>query len=242
MNENNKNSESIEPKKPVKLEVPDIKKEPILIFQYNDLSGDYEELEIEEDFPLSDLLDSDFSLLFVDATNYRVWIWHGRNVTTRMKFIAARLSPKIRDQYGIAYKITAVDEGNETLAFKIMIGLEEEIDYEAIQTGPAYMGKEEDLELLEELTREKILLLLEKSGIPEGYERKMVIVKNQLFGYQELDKTYMGSVIKEKQLIPLKEKVEDGAYLAKGLIPRMLFSFNNVVLTELLAPIDDKNK
>ena len=79
-----------------------------------------------------------------------------------MKFISAKIAPNIRDQYGIAYKITAVDEGNETLAFKIMIGLEEEINYEKEQTGPAYEGTNKDLELIEELSREKILLLLEK--------------------------------------------------------------------------------
>ena len=57
----------------------------------------------------------------------------------------------------------AVDEGNESLGFKIMIGLEEEPDYVEAQTGPTYEGTEEDLELLESLSREKKLLLLEKA-------------------------------------------------------------------------------
>ncbi|KKM60496.1 hypothetical protein LCGC14_1541190, partial [marine sediment metagenome] len=87
---------------------------------------------------------------------------------------------------------------------------------------------------------EKILLLLEKSGVPEGYERKMVIVKNKIFGYKEYDKNYLGSVIREKQLFPLKEEVEDGPYLAENYIPRMLFSYNKVVLTELFQKIDGK--
>ncbi|MFX1402132.1 MAG: hypothetical protein ACFE8V_12895, partial [Promethearchaeota archaeon] len=137
-----------------------------------------------------------------------------------------------------AFKITAVDQDNETIAFKVMIGLEEEIDYEIAQTGPAYEGTKEDLELLESLSREKILLLLEKAGLPEGYERKMVIVKNKLFGYKEYERNYLGSVIKEKQLFPLKEEVEDGAYLAENYVPRMLLSYNNVVLTELLQKVD----
>jgi hypothetical protein len=125
-----------------------------------------------------------------------------------------------------------------------MLGLEEEIDYETVQTGPAYEGTEEDLELLESLSREKILLILEKAGLPEGYERKMVIVKNKLFGYKEYDRNYLGSVIKEKQLFPLKEEVEDGAYLAENYVPRMLLSYNNVILTELLekVEIDDSIK
>jgi len=67
----------------------------------------------------------------------------------------------------------------------------------------------------------------------------MVIVKNKIYGYKEYDRNYLDSVIKEKQLFPLREEVEDGSYLAENYIPRMLFSYNNVVLTELLKKKDD---
>ncbi|MFW9942073.1 MAG: hypothetical protein ACFFFT_13605, partial [Candidatus Thorarchaeota archaeon] len=162
--------------------------EKIIVFHYNDELNEYQELEVEEGVKIQDLLDPDFILLFVDPKRYRIWIWHGSNTTTRMKFIAAKLAPTIRDQYGIGYKITAVDEGNETLGFKIAAGVEEEKDYEEVQKGPTYEGTKADLELLESLSREKILLLLEKAGIPEGYERKMVIVNNKIFGYKEYDR------------------------------------------------------
>ena len=119
-----------------------------------------------------------------------------------------------------------------------MIGLAEEIDYDQAQTGPAYEGTTEDLELLKTMSLEKILLLLEKAGVPEGLERKVVIVKNEIYGYREYDRNYLGSVIKERQLFPLKEEIEDGTYLADNYIPRMHFSYNNVVLTELLEPIE----
>ena len=214
------------------------KEQPIIVYQFNDQIGDFDELIIDPEIELKDLLDDDFILLFVDPKHYRVWLWHGYNTTTRMKFIAAKMAAPIRDKHGIAFKITAVDQDNETIAFKVMLGLEEEIDYEVAQTGPAYEGTEEDLELLESLSREKILLILEKAGLPEGYERKMVIVKNKLFGYKEYDRNYLGSVIKEKQLFPLKEEVEDGAYLAENYVPRMLLSYNNVILTELLQKVE----
>jgi len=218
--------------------------QPIVVYQFNDQIGDFEELIIDPDVPLKDLLDSDFILLFVDPQHYRVWLWHGFNTTTRMKFIAAKMAPPIRDKHGIAFKISAVDEDNEAHGFLVMLGLAEEIDYEVAQTGPAYEGTDEDLELLESLSREKILLILEKAGVPEGYERKMIIVKNKIFGYREYERNYLGSVIKEKQLFPLKEEVEDGTYLAENYIPRMLFSYSNVVLTELLQKkeIDDSIK
>jgi hypothetical protein len=217
---------------------PEKEEEKLIVFQYNDELNEYQELEIDDRVEITELLDPDFILLFVDPKKYRVWIWHGANTTTRMKFIAAKLAPGIRDRYGIGYKISAVDEANETVGFNVMAGVEEEVDYAEIQKGPAYEGTEQDLELLESLSREKILLLLEKAGIPEGYERKLVIVNNKIFGYKEYDREYLGSTIREKKLFPLKEEVEDGTYLAEEYIPRMLFSYNNVVLTELLK----KNK
>ncbi|MFW9828202.1 MAG: hypothetical protein ACFFEY_11445 [Candidatus Thorarchaeota archaeon] len=220
-------------------ELPEMDREKLIVYQYNDELNEFQELEISDDIQIKELLDPDFVLLFVDPSKYRVWIWHGSNTTTRMKFIAAKLAPSIRDRHGIGFKIAAVDEGNETLGFKYASGIEKEPEYTEVKTGPAYEGKEKDIELLESLSNEKILLLLEKSGIPEGYERKMVIVKNKIFGYKEYDRNYLGSVIKEKKLVPLKEEVEDGPYLAENYVPRMLFSYNNVVLTELLQKMDN---
>ena len=213
----------------------------ITVYQFNDEIGDFEELLIDPDVQLKDLLDDDFILLFVDPQQFRVWLWHGYNTTTRMKFMAAKKAPSIRDKHGFAFRITAVDQDNEMHGFLVMIGLAEEIDYDQTQIGPAYEGSTEDLELLEELSREKILLILEKVGIPDGYERKMVIVKNNIFGYREYERNYLGSVIKEKQLFPLKEEMEDGNYLADKFIPRMLFSYNNVVLTELLQKVEKED-
>ena len=221
-----------------KEEIPLRKVQTITVYQFNDEIGDFEELIMDPDIKLKDLLDDDFILLFVDPKHFRVWLWHGFNTTTRMKFIAAKMSPPIRDKHGFAFKITAVDQDNETHGFLVMIGLEEEIDYDQVQTGPEYEGTEEDLEFLKTMSREKILLRLEKVGVPEGFERKIVIVKNQIYGYREYDRNYIGSVIKERQLFPLKEEIEDGTYLADNYIPRMHFSFNNVVLTELLEPIE----
>ena len=226
-------------KNTLKGQIPEIEKEKIIVFQFNDQLGEFEELEIGDDLPLHELLDPDFILLFIDPEHYRVWIWHGSNTTTRMKFISAKLAPSIRDQYGIAFKIAAADDGNEGIGFKIMIGLEKEDNYDEVKTGPSYAGTDEDVELLKSLSREKILLILEKTDIPEGYIRKMVLVKNTLYGYKEFERNYLGSVIKEKQLFPLQDKVTDGTYLAENYVPRMLFSFNNVVLTEFLKKTDD---
>ena len=152
------------------------------VFQFSDELGEYQELKLTEDFPLGKLLDSDFILLFVDPRHSRVWIWQGINTTTRMKFISARLADRLRDRYGIVFKITYVDEGNETSGFKALI-------------------LEEDLESDESLSRERILLLLKMAGVPEGDDRKVVVVGDKIYSYKEYEKNYLGSVIKEKKLL-----------------------------------------
>ena len=227
-NENSKDNEDI----------PRRKVQTITIYQFNDEIGDFEELIVDPDLKMEDLLDDDFILLFIDPQHNRVWMWVGYNTTVRMKFIAAKTAQPIRDKHGIAFKLSTVDQDDESHGFKVMLGQEQEIDYDQIQTGPEYEGTDEDLEFLKTMSREKILLRLEKVGIPEGFERKIVIVKNQIYGYREYDRNYLGTVIREPQLFPLKEEIEDGTYLAEKYIPRMHFSYNNVVLTELFERIE----
>ena len=96
--------------------------QPIIVYQFNDEIGNFEELILEPNVQLKDLLDDDFILLFVDPEHYRVWLWHGYNTTTRTKFIAAKIVPSIRDKNGIEFKITAIDQDNEPHAFLGMLG------------------------------------------------------------------------------------------------------------------------
>jgi len=77
--------------------------------------------KIERDVHINEKLDSDKILLFVDPKRYRIWMWHGRNTSTRSKFIAAKQAPSIRDRYGTDFKIVAVDEGNEPSGFWSLI-------------------------------------------------------------------------------------------------------------------------
>ena len=94
-----------------------------LVFEINEELEDFQKLDIEEG-PLYSILKPDSIFLFLDQNNKQIWIWHGRHAEIRKKFIATQSAPKIRDKYGIDYKITAVDDGKEDLAFKIFLGLE----------------------------------------------------------------------------------------------------------------------
>ena len=207
-------------------------KRNILVYQLNDQKAKFEELELDEDVELYELLDPSFVLLFLDPDHFRAWLWQGSEVSTRMKFISANLAPSVRDQHGMM-KIATADDGNERMAFKILVGLEKAVDIEAVQTGPKYKGTEADQQLLNLVNNDQIIIALEKMGLPEGYTREMVMVQNILYKVHTQDAEYMGSVIEETQLLPL-EKITDGTVMLEGYIPRILFSLNDIALTDFL--------
>jgi hypothetical protein len=95
----------------------------IILYQFDNDAGGFEEVEIKENTPLFEILDSDKILLFVDIHNKKVWMWEGKNTSTRMKFISAQEAPNIRDKHDLAFTLSTVDDGDETAAFKIIVGL-----------------------------------------------------------------------------------------------------------------------
>lgn len=95
----------------------------IFIYQFNKDLEEFEEIITEENVPLFEILDSDEILIFVDMNNNRVWVWEGKNSSTKMKFISAQTAPQIRDKHDVTFTILTVDEQDETAAFKIMVGL-----------------------------------------------------------------------------------------------------------------------
>jgi hypothetical protein len=95
----------------------------IIVYQFNKDLGEFEEVEVKENTPLFELLDSEKILLFVDIHDKKVWMWEGKNTSTRTKFISAQEALKIRDKHDITFTISSVDDGDELAAFKIIVGL-----------------------------------------------------------------------------------------------------------------------
>lgn len=95
----------------------------IVVYQFSKELEDFEEVEVKENVPLFELLDLNKILLFVDSRDSKIWIWQGANTNPRMKFISVQAAPNIRDKHDIAFTITSVDDGEETAAFKILVGL-----------------------------------------------------------------------------------------------------------------------
>ena len=87
----------------------------------------YEEVDVDQLASLSSILDTEKIIFFIDSKTSKVWVWEGKNTTTKKKFISAKIASEIRDKYGITYTISTVDEDNEPDEFHDLIGLEEEI-------------------------------------------------------------------------------------------------------------------
>lgn len=90
------------------------------VFRIDDNTEQFLRLDFGE---LKEILDSNQIMIIVNHLDKLVWIWQGKNSNIRMKVIATQEAPKIRDMYGIDYKISAVDEGIETEKFKSIFDL-----------------------------------------------------------------------------------------------------------------------
>ena len=77
---------------------------------------------------------------------------------------------------------------------------------------------------------------MKKTEVPGGYERRLVIVNNDIYLYKEFDNS-LGGDIKQSRLFRLKEEVEDGPYLLEDCTPRILFSFNKILLVDVLVKV-----
>ncbi|MEE9378366.1 MAG: hypothetical protein V3V33_10060 [Candidatus Lokiarchaeia archaeon] len=202
----------------------------VRIFEFDDVNEEFQEIEkMDEDTPLHELLDSDYILLFIDSRRKRVWVWYGIEATIRSRISAIKNAERIRDIHAFAFRISGINEGFEPLDFRIMVGLEEEKEYTQEQIEPVYVGSDEQDE---DLSHEKILSILKKIDVPEGYERKIIIVNNEIYYYKEF--IDIGSNVKTEKLFSLQEEVEDGSYFMTNFLPRLVFSFNKIEIIELL--------
>ena len=206
------------------------------IFQLNVEKEEFEEIELVGDAQLHEVLDTDYVLAFIDKVRKTVWTWIGTNSSTKASFLGGIKSIKLRNQHAFGYKTVAEIEGEESIRFKIFLGLEEPSEEREQEIKPMYDGTQDV-----ELTKGDILLKLEKIPVAEGFERNLVVVKDQIFRYKENPDAYLGADIKSKKLYSLQEEINDGPYLLEEYTPQILFSFNKIVLIELLSKRSGKN-
>ena len=214
----------------IKINEEDYKREEnVRVFEYEESEEDFVELEIDKNFPLHNLLGSDFILLFISPAHKRVYHWIGKNTTPKKRFGAADRVGILRDIEARGYLIRAEDEGEESIGFKLIMGLVEQEEEKHEEAKPIYDGTQD-----EELTTEEILRLIEKMPVPEGYEREFVIVDSEIYRYKEFFTPSYNVDLLNKKLYPLKEEIDDGTYTFEDRLPRILFSYNKIKVVELL--------
>ena len=97
-------------------------KKNFMLFEFDEGIEGFNEVKVA-DKEIGELLNSSLIYIIVNRYNKEIMIWHGSNTNIRMKFIATQEAPKIRDKYGIDFKILAVDEGDESSEFKEIFGI-----------------------------------------------------------------------------------------------------------------------
>lgn len=140
---------------------------------------------IKREIPLIKLLDSEKILLFNDPIHEKVWIWHGTNTSTQMKYYAKQLASNLGEEYRMIFDAIAIDEGFEPPEFKKLINLEEDLYFkEALKK----LGSSESFSI------EKALLLLEKL-------KKETNVGNQMTSMRDFEINFK---LVEKEIIKVK--------------------------------------
>lgn len=93
-----------------------------LLFEIDEENEDFKEIK-GKDESIHTKFDPFSIFIIVDPLDKEIWLWIGENASIRKKFIATQKAPSIRDRYGVDFKIVTVDEGNEPLGFKEIVGL-----------------------------------------------------------------------------------------------------------------------
>lgn len=96
--------------------------EQILLFELDEENEVFKEIE-DDDAPLGNIFDSSSIIVVVDPLLKVIWVWEGKEASIRKKFITTQKVPSIRDKYGIDFKTKTIDEGDEPLEFKEILGL-----------------------------------------------------------------------------------------------------------------------
>ena len=205
------------------------KEHEYLIFELNEEKEEFQELIILEGIELSELLLSEGILAVIDKGKRIIWNWIGKESNIKARFVSSIQIKILRDKYAFGYKIISIDENDEPSSFKQLFGLEikeEKKTEEKIE--PLYLE-----ERVDEFDKQMIVLLLEKINLPEGYKRELIIVKDIIYLYREIETITRGTNLLEHNLYSLQEKI-DGSFLLNGFTPRLIFSYGKLLLIEML--------
>jgi hypothetical protein len=80
---------------------------------------------------------------------------------------------------------------------------------------------------------DKILEVVDKEGMPDGFEREMIILGDHAYSVAEKVQTFLGKKQVEKVLEPISS-LPEGVFFADGYVPRVLVQNQSIVAVEFL--------
>ena len=80
---------------------------------------------------------------------------------------------------------------------------------------------------------DKIIESLDEQGIPDGFEREMVIMGDKAYSVAEKVQTFLGNKQVERVLEPISS-LPEGVFFAEGYVPRVLVEGQTIVAIEFL--------
>lgn len=100
------------------------------LFVYSpSLDGEYVPIKFN---PEKDMIESEV-LIFLDDEERQIFIWTGSEAPVRKRFISSQIARQMRLEKGMTFRVSTVDEGNETKEFNALIM---RIGAEGINPGP----------------------------------------------------------------------------------------------------------
>ena len=110
----------------------------VIVYEFNSVEEDFQELELVESFNLLDLLTLETSILFIDIDEKCAWLWFGKKVGIRDKFASASKSQDVKNRINPSFRIRTEEQYYESQKFKDWIGLRD------IEETKKIMEQEED--------------------------------------------------------------------------------------------------
>ncbi|MHA1229595.1 MAG: hypothetical protein ACTSRP_00745 [Candidatus Helarchaeota archaeon] len=189
-------------------------------------SGETEFLNVNS---IQDAIDPKKVLLILDHEKKTVFIYVGKEATTRLKFSSARSSRSLLQERNLAYRVKTLDEDDADTE-EWLKSVVDKVIRTNIRTEPP------PLEIL------KILRKIQSNSPPiDGYVSDAAIIKSKFYKFQSTATTIMGknhTIEKFEQVTNLPE----GFYLLPGEYKvRLIIEKGKVVGIEFLKPKSDKN-
>lgn len=147
------------------------KKGKVQLFEFNEKTEAFKELEVRDYTPLYEYLDPNLIILIVDSLNYNKWLWSGRKTSWRSREIAKDMASYVSGKF-----FQYVFQDYEPQALKEILGLlfEDDLKYQDYDMMPDILDKE--FKKIDSLMRERTVneLEIDRKYLPEIFSEDLL--------------------------------------------------------------------